>query len=240
LRLAHAPNGGSARLMGGLVDREEQRYGSRSGCASGDEKSRQIEKERGASCRWNKHSAQEWQCRSGRYLSTMAIDGMEAEGALAIGLESRNPSQVGEGYYHCLIVSSRTAYSEALAETASRSGWETSVCATAEEAHRCLEQLYPQLAFVDLVDSNEMALRGVARRAAESRRVLLVICGHEEKLAEELWARELGAWFYLPAPRESGTIGLLCRDARTIVATAQAGTGARSKAAGEQAARRRD
>ena len=133
----------------------------------------------------------------------------------------KSRAEARTGFCHCLIVSSRPAYQRSLAETASQWGWETLVCATAEEAHRCLDHLFPQLAFVDLVGSEDQALRAVAEHAAAERRVLLVVCGHEEKLDEELWARQLGAWFYLPGPRESATIGLLCRDARTIVEKAQ-------------------
>jgi DNA-binding NtrC family response regulator len=147
--------------------------------------------------------------------------GTEPVSALAVGHELKNRAEASTGSCHCLIVSSRPAYRQSLAETASQWGWETLVCATAEEAHRCLDRLFPQLAFVDLVGSEDQALKAVAEHAAGERRVLLVVCGHEEKLDEELWARQLGAWFYLPGPRESATIGLLCRDARTIVQTAQ-------------------
>ena len=45
--------------------------------------------------------------------------------------------------------------------------------------------------------------------------LLLVICGHEGEVEEEIWARQLGVWLYVPglsnAPAED--LSLLCQQA---------------------------
>jgi hypothetical protein len=83
-----------------------------------------------------------------------------------------------------------------------------------------------QLAFVDLEGEQGAGFQALVRQLADQRQVLLVVCGHEQDGTEEVWARQLGVWFYLPGTCESSTIGLLCRDARSIVSQ-------RMKAAGQ-------
>jgi hypothetical protein len=75
-----------------------------------------------------------------------------------------------------------------------------------------------QLAFVDLEGEQGAGFQSLVRQLADQRQVLLVVCGSGRDGNEEVWARQLGVWFYLPGVSEAGTIGLLCRDARTIVA----------------------
>jgi len=74
-----------------------------------------------------------------------------------------------------------------------------------------------QLAFVDLEGEQGAGFQTLVRQLADQRQVLLVVCGHDEDGTEEVWARQLGVWFYLPGICELNTIGLLCRDARSIV-----------------------
>jgi len=74
-----------------------------------------------------------------------------------------------------------------------------------------------QLAFVDLEGEQGAGFQSLVRQLADQRQVLLVVCGNEQDGAEEVWARQLGVWFYLPGICELNTIGLLCRDARSIV-----------------------
>jgi hypothetical protein len=74
-----------------------------------------------------------------------------------------------------------------------------------------------QLAFVDLEGEQGAGFQTLVRQLADQRQVLLVVCGHEQDGTEEVWARQLGVWFYLPGIADQNTIGLLCRDARSIV-----------------------
>jgi hypothetical protein len=43
-----------------------------------------------------------------------------------------------------------------------------------------------------------------------------VICGNEGRPQEEIWARQLGAWLYLPGVVESDDVAMLCGEARQI------------------------
>lgn len=42
------------------------------------------------------------------------------------------------------------------------------------------------------------AIQGTAERAARQKGVLIVLCGNDGNVAEEIWARQLGVWLYLP------------------------------------------
>ncbi len=46
--------------------------------------------------------------------------------------------------------------------------------------------------------STAVALQGPTERAARQKGVLLVLCGNEGNVAEEIWARQMGVWLYLP------------------------------------------
>lgn len=46
--------------------------------------------------------------------------------------------------------------------------------------------------------SSSASLQSSAERAARQKGVLIVLCGNEGNAAEEIWARQLGVWLYLP------------------------------------------
>ena len=46
--------------------------------------------------------------------------------------------------------------------------------------------------------------------------MLLVICGSEDNVDEELWARQLGAWLYLPGVCDGDSLTSLCVEARRL------------------------
>jgi hypothetical protein len=43
-----------------------------------------------------------------------------------------------------------------------------------------------------------------------------VICGSEDNVDEELWARQLGAWLYLPGVTDGDSLTSLCVEARRL------------------------
>jgi len=45
---------------------------------------------------------------------------------------------------------------------------------------------------------------------------LLVVCGSEDNIDEELWARQLGAWLYLPGVCDGDSLTSLCVEARRL------------------------
>jgi len=140
---------------------------------------------------------------------------------------SLRPSKTVGGF-HCLIASAQSARQRLLAQSANQWGWETTVCSSPTEAQFAVARMRTQLAFVDLEGEEGKGFQSLVRQLADQRQVLLVICGHEQDGAEEVWARQLGVWFYLPGTCDPATIGLLCRDARGIVSARSSATGRNS------------
>jgi DNA-binding NtrC family response regulator len=123
----------------------------------------------------------------------------------------------GMGALHCLVASAQTARQRLLAQSAKQWGWETTVCSDPTDAQWTVARMCTQLAFVDLEGEQGAGFQSLVRQLADQRQVLLVVCGNEQDGAEEVWARQLGVWFYLPGICELSTLGLLCRDARSII-----------------------
>ena len=63
-----------------------------------------------------------------------------------------------------------------------------------------------------------IAARLLCEAIAGLRHVLLVACGNAGDAAEEIWARQLGVWLYLPdvAWEETGDLAFLCEQARLV------------------------
>ncbi len=140
---------------------------------------------------------------------------------------------------HCLIASGNLAHRKLLAQTANQYGWDAIVCDNAEDAQRSLQQAFPQLAFIDVQGVEGEAFRGLVEDIASECQTLLVVCGNEDDLGEEIWARQLGVWFYLPGLRDGASLGLLFRDARTIVEARAAKANAASRSVAADRASRR-
>jgi DNA-binding NtrC family response regulator len=130
---------------------------------------------------------------------------------------SVRPATTGVGSFHCLVASAQSARQRLLAQSAKQWGWETTVCDNPADAQWSVARMCTQLAFVDLEGEQGAGFQTLVRQLADQRQVLLVVCGHDQDGTEEVWARQLGVWFYLPGICELNTIGLLCRDARSIV-----------------------
>ena len=141
-----------------------------------------------------------------------------AQDADVIALERPVVRENGQvGLWNCLVASARLAQRHWLAEAARRWGWDVSVCSTPSDAARSIVRLSPQLAFVDLQRPEGEAFRELVSQIASECQTLLVVCGNEDDGKEEIWIRELGAWFYLPGIQPGASVALLFRDARTIV-----------------------
>jgi len=130
---------------------------------------------------------------------------------------SVRPTTKGVGVLHCLVASAQSARQRLLAQSAEQWGWETTVCSDPADAQWTVARMCTQLAFVDLEGEQAAGFQTLVRQLADQRQVLLVVCGHEQDGSEEVWARQLGVWFYLPGIGDLNTIGLLCRDARSII-----------------------
>ena len=100
-------------------------------------------------------------------------------------------------------------------------GWDTVVFSDAENALTEFHRARFQLAFVDLdgFDATpEDSFRDLCQQlAAAGGNLLLAVCGREGDGLEEIWARQLGVWLYLPGVTEGGGVAELCDEARGVV-----------------------
>ena len=56
----------------------------------------------------------------------------------------------------------------------------------------------------------------IAEEFAGRPGTLLVVCGSDDSVDEELWARQLGAWVYLPGVTSGDALVSLFSDARRV------------------------
>lgn len=126
----------------------------------------------------------------------------------------------------CLVVSESVEVRSCLAVAAQSAGWATVVCPDGNTAVAAMERVRFQLAWVDLQAATAavngadrlLMLRRLCESLSTQSGALLVICGHANDVAEEIWARQLGVWLYLPEVdiEELGELSYLCEQARLI------------------------
>lgn len=123
------------------------------------------------------------------------------------------------GLQTCLVVSGDQSLRNRLEAVAELSGWASCVApAAACELSEVVEGDH-QLVVVDIArplgdrvnDSIE-----IAEEFAHRPGTLLVVCGSEDNVDEELWARQLGAWVYLPGISSGDALVSLFSDARRV------------------------
>ena len=127
--------------------------------------------------------------------------------------------QTSTALYRCLILSASPARREFLARAAIAAGWEAVLCADVESARAHVRRMFLQLAMIDLENPGgdvPRAFREVVADIAGTKGILAVVCGHEGDIHEEIWARQLGVWLYLPGVGDGDDISLLCSEARQI------------------------
>ena len=101
----------------------------------------------------------------------------------------------------CLIVSVGKARRDMLSRAATNAGWNAVLCADCHNALAAFRRTKFQMALIDLdyEGSTPDGFRDLCQSlSSASTRMLLVICGHEIEPREEIWARQLGVWVYLP------------------------------------------
>lgn len=119
----------------------------------------------------------------------------------------------------CLIVSASEERIEMLRQAARAQGWDPILCDTAPDASREAIRNRLQMVVVDLDCAGGEPPDGfqelAERLAGESGR-LLVICGKEEDALVEVWARQLGAWMYLPGVDDTSDFAMVCGEAKNV------------------------
>ena len=134
------------------------------------------------------------------------------------------------GLLDCLVVSGDAARRRRFEAAVELAGWLECVSPeTAGDLHQAVDRDF-QFVIVDIAaplgdrvnDSVEIAEEMAARPGT-----LLVVCGSEDNVDEELWARQLGAWLYLPGVCDGDSLTSLCVESRRLRAGATAFAGAR-------------
>ena len=104
---------------------------------------------------------------------------------------------------------------------AENEAWQVVACGDVRQFVRHIFRLKTPLTVVDLpqLDAAGYAeLCEATARAVEVSDALLVVCGTGENPAEEIWARQLGVWAYLPKATASEGLELVFREARKALA----------------------
>lgn len=128
------------------------------------------------------------------------------------------------GLYQCLISSASRARRNMLSKAAADAGWDSILCNSPEEVGNNLELTMFQFALVDL--DHRGATPSGARDLVQNLiqgdpNALIGVCGHEADPAEEIWARQLGVWVYLPGATTSSEMSILFEQALQIVAASR-------------------
>jgi ActR/RegA family two-component response regulator len=118
--------------------------------------------------------------------------------------------------FQCLIVSADAQRRQMFQQAASESGWKSFLCGDAPAALTALNRSIVQLAIVDLEAQHPATFHLVVEQITARSGLLLVVCGNEGNIDEEVWVRQLGAWLYLPGVPEGNSFTTLCGEARHI------------------------
>jgi DNA-binding NarL/FixJ family response regulator len=135
----------------------------------------------------------------------------------AMGFRSRFSRQrIGLG---CLVISGDASRRERFVAAATLAGWSRS---TAPEDAATLQDAADQdvsLAIIDIaspIGDRVHDTLELAEELAARPNTLVVICGSEDNADEELWARQLGVWLYLPGVADGDSLASLCIEARRL------------------------
>jgi len=121
----------------------------------------------------------------------------------------------------CLIVSWSDQRAELLSAAAENTSWQTVVAKDIGQFLSHVFQLNVPLTIVDLPVSDDEGyeqIREAASRICDINDSLLVVCGATENSSEELWARQLGVWTYLPEAADLPGLELVFAEARKAIA----------------------
>jgi hypothetical protein len=120
----------------------------------------------------------------------------------------------------CLVVATDDARRDNLGFAAREGGWDVTSCGDVASAVTHSRQTPLQLAIVDLIGSaaaDRASFRFLIEQLACTSRMLLLVCGNIDDPREEVWARHLGVWMYLPGAIDGTELVGLCVAARETV-----------------------
>lgn len=117
----------------------------------------------------------------------------------------------------CLLVSKEEAFLEGMKRAASGAGWD---CATSGNPRDSLRRAFLHcfgLAIVDIEPSmHRQMLADLFRLLTGSSGGLVIAYDRSAEPESELWARENGAWLYVPGVAEWDSLSVACAEARRL------------------------
>lgn len=138
---------------------------------------------------------------------------------VGVSSSSSTTRDTQQSILRCLVVSPHVRRLEMLSRAVEAAGWEVVACVAASDGWAIHQRERYELAIVDLdgLDSEAAAdLRSLGEGVASSS-ALLILCGNEGDALEEIWARQQGAWLYLPGVSDASDVSSLCGRAREVV-----------------------
>jgi DNA-binding NtrC family response regulator len=121
----------------------------------------------------------------------------------------------------CMVVGADGARRELLGGAARGAGWAVLDCDDVKSARIQLLKNPQAMVVFDLESDGGAApemLKGLAQRVSKQKNALVVMCGNEGNAIEEIWARQLGVWLYLPGVVDDTDLSSLFKEAGTITA----------------------
>jgi len=125
------------------------------------------------------------------------------------------------GLLRCLVLSWSDQRAQLLLTAAENEAWQTVVCKDVHDYVRKLFQLDVPLTVVDLPgegSANYGKLREAVTQSVHINDSLLIVCSVGGNPAEELWARQLGVWSYLPGANDRTGLETIFCEARKALA----------------------
>ena len=124
------------------------------------------------------------------------------------------------GLLKCLVVSGDDRLRHRLDTMADLNGW--SACYTPADSDELRSVVDADFHLVVVDIANPLGDRvsdtvEIAEEFAGRSNTLVVVCGSGESVDEELWARQLGAWVYLPGVSGGDALMSLFAEARRVV-----------------------
>ncbi|WP_146451143.1 hypothetical protein [Bythopirellula polymerisocia] len=122
---------------------------------------------------------------------------------------------------HCLMLTWSDERAGLLRNAAESESWRSTVNRDVQEYLRNLFRLRVPLTLIDLpcLKSNSyVGIQQAASHASELGSSQVIICGNDNHREEEIWARGLGVWAYLPGDRGPAGLEFVFGDARQALA----------------------
>lgn len=118
------------------------------------------------------------------------------------------PALVLPHLLRCRVLTWSDQRTELLRTAAEQESWQPTLNVDVRQFLRHLFQHRAPLTFVDLPSqvAQEYRLYQTAVERAAEMKELVAVCGAEQTPEEEVWARQLGVWVYLPG--DNGLVGL--------------------------------